>query len=448
MADIKISAFPTFSGTITDTDQITNGLTDVSTTPLNVNFQMSQVAQYVSNYIASLTRTVYVGVGVQYEYPNVTQAWNALGSPLNVHVCTDITEDADIKLNATNTYLSITHASDVTVNRGDFQIIATDVSRIVLKIDGSFATWTRNYTSSKASIDFKTSIPEVMIIKIHDLIDDDQSISDFATPFITEAQPNFGAFTELKNVTLLLNNNAISTNELIDTSIENIFLVCNLGRESDQVLSINGTSKVNGVKAIGDFRSTTTLMSVGKNVTYENVYNLATSQISILTQGGHGLNLYGANNVLDVKILGNESESRSPKIVNANNCSYTFQEGATGNSAGSITNSDVVAVDNTGLTSGNFKFSNCQIPTQLNWLGSGEISQFTNCSFKEGYSIQKPNTIIVNGIAGLSSGGGSENIKVDGGNGSLIVATQGNTDFSDPTIGSDDVEEGFNKVIT
>jgi hypothetical protein len=451
MADIKISAFPVFSGTITDTDQITNGLTDVLTTPSNVNFQMSQVAQYVSNYIASLTRTVNVGVGVQYEYPNVTQAWNALGSPLNVHVCTDIVEDGDILLNAANSYLSITHAYNVVVDRGDYQIIASNVSRVTLKIDGAFSIWRRGYGSNKSSIDFKTRVPDVMIIEIVDLIDDDQSGHSFGTPFIAQAQPNFGGFCYMRNVTLQLNNNAISTNELIDASIENIFLVCNDGRDSDFVLDIKGNSKVNGVKAIGDFRATTTLMTINKYSTYENVWNLASGQVAIVTSGGNGSNLYGVNSLLNVTMLGDEVAAIYPKVVNANNCNYTFREGTTANnSCGSISNSDVMGTDNTGLKNGNFRFSNCQIPQQLTWAGDTELVQFSNCNFQTGYTIDNKNMILVNVLAGLSSNTGGENITVDtasGGDGATVVAVKGNSDFNDPTISTDNVQQGFNQRI-
>lgn len=415
----------------------------------NNKMSASQIAQYVSQYISSLTRTAYVGTGAQYAYQSMFQAWDALGSPLNIVVCTDITEDGDIVLNATDSYLSITHAYNVTVDRGDFSFIAADVSRITLKIDGSFATWNRNYTANKASIDFKSSTPNVMIIGIKDLIDSDLSDQSFGTPFIVQAQPPFGGFCEMKNVTLQLNNNGTSTNELIDASLENIVFVCNSGGASDFVLAIEGNSKLNGLRAFGDFSATTTLMTINKSSTYENIWNLASNQISIITQGGHGLNLYGFNNILNIIMIGSESDTICPKVINANNCSFTFQEGnIAGNSSASIVNADIMAVDNSTLTSGNFKFTNCQIPAQLSWTGTGEVVQFTSCNFQQGYSIESPNTVMVNTLAGLSASGSSENIKVDGGNGSLILATQGNADFDDPTIGTDDVQQGFNKVIT
>lgn len=414
----------------------------------NNKMSASQIAQYVSQYIASLTRTAYVGTGPQYAYQSMYQAWDALGSPLNIVVCTDITEDGDILLNASNSYLSITHAYNVTVNRGDFSFIASDVSSITLKIDGAYATWNRNYISNKASVDFKTATPNVMILEIKDLIDGDQSDQSFGTPFIIQGIPPFGGFCEMKNVTLQLNNNAISTNELIDASLENIFLICNSGRDSDFVLAIEGNSKVNGVKAIGDFRATTTLMTINKYSTFENVWNLASGQVAVVTSGGHGANLYGVNSVLNVTALGDEAATISPKIVNANNCSFTFSDGVAENGAASITNADIMSVDNNGMTSGNFKFVNCQIPAQLNWVGGGEVVQFTSCNFQQGYSIESPNTVMVSTLAGLSAGGSSENIKVDGGNGSLILATQGNADFDDPTISTDDVQQGYNKVLT
>jgi hypothetical protein len=396
-----------------------------------------------------LTRTVNVGIGIQYEYPNVTQAWNALGSPLNVHVCTDINEDGDIKLTEPDSYLSITHAYNVTVNRSTYSIIAGDVPRVTLKIDGSFATWRRGYDENKASIDFKTSTPEDYFIEIKNLIDFDESNHSSSTPFIVQGQANGSSVCQMQKVSLLLNNNATSTNEFYNANIYDLDLVCNDGRDSDFCLSLAGTSKINGVRAFGDFRSTTALMIVNKYSTYENVYNLASDQVSVLTSGGHGSNLYGVNSVLNIVMLGNESEGISPKVVNANNCSFSFQDFVTAsNSAGTITNADVMGVDNSFLTSGNFKFVNCQILTQLTWAGEGQVTQFTSCNFQQGYSIQDKNTVIVNALAGLSVGGSSENIKVDGGEGSIIVATQGNVDFDDPTIGTDDVEEGFNKVLS
>lgn len=152
----------------------------------NNKMSMTQVAQYIQNYIASLTRTVYVGNGVQYQYPNTSQAWAALGSPLNVVVCTDITEDADIKLNSTPSYLSITHASNVTVNMANFSFIAAEVPQITLKIDGGYAIYRRSYDSSKPLIDFNNA-PQNTIIDIQNFVDDDQSDPGFSTPFIIQA---------------------------------------------------------------------------------------------------------------------------------------------------------------------------------------------------------------------------------------------------------------------
>jgi hypothetical protein len=417
-------------------------------TSTNNKMSMTQVAQYVSNYIASLTRTVYVGTGSQFEYQNISQAWGALGSPLNVVVCTEITEDSDIKLSDTNSYLSITHASNVTVNWLQYQIFTANPTRATLKINGSFSIWRREYGDNKALIDFKTAIPENAVIEISDLIDFDESNHSSSTPFIIQGQPVGSNFCRLKNVTLNLNNNATSTNELIDADIENLALVCNSGRESDFVLSLEGTSKINGLKALGDFRSITTLATINKYSTYENVWNLATGQVAIVTSGGHGANLYGVTSLLNITMSGDEVSAISPKVVNANNCNYTFIEGdSSRNSSGSIVNSDVIAVDNRTLRTGNFKFSNCQIPSTLSWT-EGAVVQFSNCNYQKGYTINTSNTVMVNNLAGLSEGGSSENIKVDGGNGSIIIATQGNADFDDPTIGTDDVQEGFNKVIT
>lgn len=439
MADIKISAFP-MAPLPLDGSEIFTGLV---TGPSNANAALSDVAAYVAQYTATLTRTAYVGTGAQYAYQSMFQAWDALGSPLNIVVCTDITEDGDITLSDDDSYLSITHAYNVTVDRGDFSFIAADVSRVTLKINGSFATWNRNYTSTKSSIDFKTTVPEVVIIQIDDFIDNDQSDQAFGTPFITQSPPNFGGFCEMRNVTLQLNNNAISTNELIDASIENMVLVCNAGRDSDFVLAIEGNSKINGVKAIGDFRATTTLMTINKYSTYENVWNLASGQVAVVTSGGHGANIYGVNSLLNVTILGDEVAAISPKVVNANNCSFTFEGGdIPGNSSASIVNADIMSVDNSTLTSGNFKFSNCQVPTSPVFTGTSQVSQWSNCNFLDGYSIDSKNTIVLSSFAGYSDNSGSgQFVVIPPSENSIVIGTIGNNQFTDTGTNT---EEGFN----
>lgn len=414
----------------------------------NNKMSSSQFAAYVGQYMASLTRTAYVGTGAQYAYQSMFQAWDALGSPLNIHVCTNIVEDGNIVLSATNSYLSITHAYDVTVNWEDYSIICADVTRAVLKINGSFAIWRRSFSASKAFIDFATTPPQNSILDIQNLIDDDQSDQSYETPFIIQDAGSSTTFCNIKNVTLNLNNNGFIFNYLFDAYLENITLVCNSGRDSNYCISLAGSSKINGLKIVGDFRAGAVVLFNDKYASYDNVYNLASAAVSVITFGGHGSNLYGVNNPLNINIFGDEASIISPKVVNANNCTFTFGGGVAENGSATITNADVVSIDNNGLTSGNFKFVNCQIPTQLNWVGGGEVVQFTSCNFQQGYSIESPNTIMVNGLAGLSSGGSTENIKVDGGDGSLILAVQGNADFDDPTIVTDDVQQGYNKTLT
>lgn len=418
----------------------------------NNKMSASQFAAYMAAYIGAITRTVYVGTSAQFQYKSIYQAWEAFKPAINVVVCEDITEDGDVVFSNVNNYLSITHAYPVTVNRGDFNFVGADVTSIVLKINGSFSTWERNYTSSKSGIDFKTNSAQNVRVEIVDFIDFDQSDQANATPFFTASTLTSYNYSNIRNVTLFLNNNGTSTNEFVDSSLENITLRCNDGRDSANCILLEGTSKISGLSAYGDFRAGAIILTVNKYSSYYHVSNLGSSEVVVQTNGGNGVNLYGINSTLNISMLGDEAAIISPKVVNANNTTFQFLEGTTANnSSGSICNSDVISVDNTGLKDGNFKFSNCQIPTQLTWAGDTEVVQFSNCNFPQGYTIESKNTIMVNALAGLSGGGGSENIAVDtasGQDGSIIIAVQGNADFSDPTISTDQVLQGFNKELS
>lgn len=438
MANIKISAFDMAPLPLTGTEKFTGLVVDGMTN--NANALLTDMAIY-ANSINTVTNTVVIGTGSSFAYNTIYQAWQALksnGFPLTIIPVNDITEDGNIVFNIGDPSLSIKPLDNITIDWGNFKVSSATGADVGIYLSGNSFNIVFEKTSAGILFDFINQLPASLNYKF-----DGIKVKNNSAGALGLAYFFYGLSSD--TVSGSVDNFDYTTNDGENGGC--FFVNAKIGK-----MRINGDSS--SISALGIQSGYCTVeqliigegFSPGQTVAFINnksvinsVINLDSAIYSIENQGGIINNIIGPVNIL---MNGSEATNTHPIVNNGVNTVITFIPPSTGDttrSAGIISNVFISNNSNIACSNGGaYKFTNCVFEVDPSWDNEAVV-QYSNCQYMAGYAINKANTIITNGLAGLSNDSGAEQFSVVSPSlNSIVVATIGNNAMPTPIPASNE----------